>query len=373
MEFRQLGRTGLKISEISLGTEYLPGQSRETVVDVVHTAIEHGVNYFDVIFSFPEYLDNLGAAFQGYRDRIFLAGHLGSTVKDGQYSRSRNIKKSETVFLDLLSRLGIDYVDILFLHNCDPQKDYDRLMKPNGQLDLARRFQQEGKAKFLGFSGHTVSTSLQAVESGHVDLLMFPINMAANAVPGKRDLLKACVNHNVGIIAMKPFAGGKLLRKDRTVKVSATQMGGEARKIKKARSITAVQCLAYALAQVGVTTTVPGCKDVDQLRETLAYLQATEEEKDFSTILADFQQYEHGECVYCNHCLPCPAAIDIGQTLRFLDMAQQRVTTELKAAYNALSAKASDCTECKACETRCPFGVHVIPKMQQTVALFEVS
>lgn len=172
---------------------------------------------------------------------------------------------------------------------------------------------------------------------------------------------------------MKPFGGGKLLRKDRTVKVSATQMGGEAREIKKAQPITAVQCLAYALAQVGATTTVPGCKNVDQLRETLAYVQAAEEEKDFSTILADFQQYENGECVYCNHCLLCPSAIDIGQTLRFLDMAQQRVTTELKAAYNAFSAKASDCTECKACETRCPFGVNVIPKMQQAVALFEAS
>lgn len=95
------------------------------MISVVHKAIEHGVNYIDMVFSFPEYLDNLGEALQGYRERVTLAGHLGSTEKDGQYHKSRSVRKSESFFLDLLSRLGTEYVDVLFLHNCDTQKDYD--------------------------------------------------------------------------------------------------------------------------------------------------------------------------------------------------------------------------------------------------------
>jgi len=86
--------------------------------------------------------------------------------------------------------------------------------------------------------------------------------------------------------------------------------------------------------------------------------------------LADFQQYVEGECVYCNHCLPCPAKIDIGQVSRLLDMAQYRLTDELRAAYAALPVKASDCTQCGACEARWPFGVSVITRMEQAARLF---
>jgi predicted aldo/keto reductase-like oxidoreductase len=371
MEYRTLGRTGLEVSAIGLGTEYLNGQPRETVVSVVREAIEQGVNYFDVVFSLPNYLDNLGVALQGHRERVILTGHLGSTEQNGQYRKSRSPKQSEPVFLDLLSRLNTDYVDILFLHNCDSQKDYDQLTKPRGQMELAQHLQQAGQARFIGFSGHTVATALQAIESGVVDVLMVPVNLAANAVPGKKDLLKACVAHNVGVVAMKPFAGGKLLQKQRTVRMSGYQMGGQALNLKKSAPITPVQCLAYVLAQVGVCTTVPGCANLEQLAAALAYGPATEEEKDFSALVADFQQYVEGECVYCNHCLPCPEMIDIGQTIRLLEMAQQHLTVELQAGYEALPAKASDCVECGVCVERCPFGVDVTTKMRQAVALFE--
>jgi predicted aldo/keto reductase-like oxidoreductase len=361
----------LDVSAIGLGTEYLKGQSRETVVSVVREAIEQGVSYLDLVFSFPEYLDNIGAALQGHRDRIVLTGHLGSGEKDGQYRKTRSLKKSEAHFLDLLARLGTDCVDVLFLHNCDRQKDYDKLMAPNGILGLAQRLREEGKARFLGFSGHSVTTALQAIESGVVDVLMFPVNLAANAVPGKRDLLQACVAHSVGLVAMKPYAGGKLLNKDRTVRMSHYHMGGEAIKLRKQSPITPVQCLSYALSQVGVSVVLPGCADREQLAAALAYLDASGGARDFSTLLAGFEQYVEGECVYCNHCLPCPAKIDIGQVNRLLDMAQQALATELQAAYGALSSKASDCTQCSVCEERCPFGVSVITRMEQAVALFE--
>jgi predicted aldo/keto reductase-like oxidoreductase len=170
---------------------------------------------------------------------------------------------------------------------------------------------------------------------------------------------------------MKPYAGGKLLSKERTVRMARYQMGGDALKISKSVSITPVQCLSYTLAQEGVSTTVPGCMNLEQLMATLAYLEAPDEKKAFSEIIAEFKQYVGGECVYCNHCLPCPSEIDIGQTIRLLEMAQQHLTRELQAAYNALSSKASDCTKCGACVERCPFGVDVISKMGQAVRMFE--
>jgi predicted aldo/keto reductase-like oxidoreductase len=131
-----------------------------------------------------------------------------------------------------------------------------------------------------------------------------------------------------------------------------------------------VQCLAYALSQAGVSTIVPGVKDLEQLAAAQAYWQASDEERDYSQVLASFQQYVEGECVYCNHCLPCPSVIDIGQVNRLLDLADNGVRDDLWAAYDALEANAEDCIQCGSCEERCPFGVPVIERMERAAELF---
>ncbi|MCK5732842.1 MAG: aldo/keto reductase, partial [Candidatus Latescibacteria bacterium] len=237
----------------------------------------------------------------------------------------------------------------------DEEDDYERVMGSGGLLELARRFRLEGKAGFIGLSGHSVPVALKAVKSGHIDVLMFPINLRSDAVLEEKELFNVCASRGVGLVAMKPFAGGKLFQKE------------------EARSITSVQCISYALSQIGVSTVVPGVKDLDELEAALHFLDATDEEKDFSSILPEFQQYVKGECVYCNHCLPCPAVIDIGQTIRLVDTAQHGVSEDLRADYQALSVKASACIECGSCTTRCPFEVDVISKMQRAVKLFEIN
>ena len=371
MEYRTLGKTGLNVSVISLGTEYLIDLPREHVVAVIHEAMKHGINYFDVFFAQAEFRDNMGAAFKGHREQVVLAAHLGAADLDGQYERIRDVKNCEYFFHDFLTRYETDYVDVLFLHNSDEQEDYDALMATGGLLEMAQRFKKEGKARFIGFSGHTISTSRQAVESGKIDVLMYPIHLAANAVPGRKDLLKACVTKNVGLVAMKPYAGGKLLNEERVVRMEHVHMGGDALELEKSTAITPVQCLSYVTSQMGVSTVVPGCADRKQLAEALAYWDASEEEKDFSTVVAGFEQYKSGECVYCNHCLPCPSTINIGQTIRLLDLARHQMTAEIQASYATMPVPASACTECGACVERCPFDVDVIPKMQQAVELFE--
>lgn len=371
MQYRTLGRTGLQVSAIGLGTEHLLEQPRERAIEVVHTAIERGVNYFDVFWAHPQFRDTMGAAFRGHRDQVILAAHLGATVEDGQGSRTRDPQLAIRFFHDFLTRYHTDHTDILMLHNCDEQDDYEAIMRPGGLADLTDRLRQEGKARFVGFSGHTVSTALQAVESGRVDLLMFPINLAGHSVPGKADLLNACVAHNVALVAMKPYAGGMLFMRERELPMNIwTSGGGEYKLEKPASTITPVQCLSYTLAQNGVSTTVPGCRTIDELDAALAYWQATEEEKDFAPLLAGFQHAVRGECVYCNHCLPCPSHIDIGQTIRLYELARRQFTAEVRAAYRAMLANADDCIQCGDCETRCPFGVSVIGKMEEAARLF---
>jgi len=301
---------------------------------------------------------------------VFLAAHLGAGVKaDGQYQKTRSQRKAEQFLDDFLTRYDTEYVDVLFLHNCDSQKDFDVVFGERGLLPLALRLKAQGKVRFIGFSGHTASTSQQAVESGEVDVLMYPISMAGHAAVGREALFEACLARGVGLVAMKAYGGGKLLNETGTFRVPK-YLAGEAYRVKMPGPITPVQCLSYALAQPGVSTVVPGCANLDHLADALAYCTAGDQEKDFSDALQGFRQPMEGECVYCNHCLPCPARIDIGQTIRLFEMAQRGMTEAIRSAYAAMPATAADCTQCGACEKRCPFGVAVIEKMTQAAVLF---
>ena len=373
MKYRTLGRTGLRVSEVSLGTEYLIGKPHAHIVEVVRMAIEAGITYYDLFCAEPAFRDAMGEAFAGHHDEVILAQHLGATVTaDGQYKKTRAVSTSERFFDDALTRYDTDHADVLFLHNCDSQKDFDTVFREEGFLGLALRLKAEGKARFLGFSGHTVETARQAVESGVIDVLMFPINLAGHAVQGKVDLLRLCVAREVGVVAMKPYGGGKLLQGPATVNMPRYARGGETQKMRKASTITPVRCLAYVLAQIGISTAVPGCANPEELRAALAYNAADAVARDYSEILEGFDQYTPGECTYCNHCLPCPSNIDIGQTLRLLDLAPNGVTPALQAAYDAMPAPAGDCIACGVCESRCPFGVATVSRIAEAAARFGV-
>lgn len=353
MELRTLGRTGLEVSAISLGTEYLIEVSRETVVSVVREATDRGVNYFDVLFAYPHYRDNFGVALEGVRDRVLIAGHLGAAETDGQYRRTRDIRECQEMFDDLLARLRTDYLDVVFLSNCDEEDDYEQIMGPGGMLELAAELQRQGKARFIGFSGHQAPVSVRAVESGAIDVLMHTVNLAGGADTGRQELLRLCASRGVGLIAMKPFAGGSLL-------------GPGA-----ATVVTPIQCLSYALAQPGVSTVLPGLKNPEELAADLACLDAPAEERDFSAPIATFHKGVEGQCVYCNHCLPCPVGIDVGRTIRLAVAADREVNGALVAEYARMVARASDCIECGDCTDRCPFKVDVISQMHRAVDLFE--
>lgn len=376
MKQRELGRTGLRVSEIGFGTEHLHGQPRQTVIDVIGEAVEHGVNYFDILWSYPDYLDNLGAAFSGLRDRVTLTLHLGSVVTDdGQYQRSRDRDACAAVYADMLHRLGTDRADVILIQWVDKHDDYERLLGPGGLLEVARRIRDDGGARFIGLSSHVAPVAERAVAGGHFDLLMFPINPAFDRLPGIVDLeavpetitpgqrieperlrlYQVCAGRGVALVGMKPFAGGRFFQ------LSDRQ---------KAR-LTPVRLLSYALSQVGVSTVVPGAKTTEELQAALQFLTATDEEKSFGAALSESAWSLTGSCVYCNHCLPCPSGIDIGGTLRLLGVAEHGLSTDLRSQYERLPAKASECSECGQCAERCPFGVDAPELMQRAATVFE--
>jgi hypothetical protein len=347
--------------------------TQETTTAMVSAAVERGINYFDVLFSNPDYRDHFGQAFAGLRDRVIITGHLPVTDP---------VSACQQSFEDHLRRLRIDAVDLLFVSCCDGEPRYRQVMGPGGHYELAAELARQGKARHIAFSSHTVPVALQAVRSGQFEVLMFPINPAFDTLPGelgtddlgklwdganqrqpdpsqngllpaRKELYHECASRNIGLVAMKPFAAGWLFKPELDT------------------GFTPLNLLHYALSQPGVSCVVPGMANLEQLDLDVSYFTASEAAKDYSAALAGSRWNYMGACMYCNHCQPCTAGIDISEVNKLLHLAKSGHVDAARQAYAQLSVKASSCQECRECMQRCPFGVEVIEQMQAAVALLE--
>lgn len=344
MEFRKLGRTGLEVSIIGLGTEHLE-KSNKTRDAVLGMATDAGVNYVDLLYVEPEYWDAFGPLFKRYRKQFVVAAHWGAGDR-------YEIEYSQQCFDNILAHMGNDHAEIGLLTMVDDEAKWDGW----AQESIARlhRYQEQGHIGHIGLSGHEKRVALKAIESGLIDVLMFPVNLLGHDEEEDHNLYQACVEQGVGLVAMKPYHGGTLFSVEG-----------------KSSGISPAQCLAYVFS-LPVSTAVPGIKNVEELRATLHYLQATDEERDYSSITANITQHLAGQCVYCHHCLPCPEGIGIGWIIWLVDHVQGGVTDNLRTWYAGHEVKASACIQCGDCTERCPFGVDIIAKMHQAVEIFEV-
>lgn len=196
--------------------------------------------------------------------------------------------------------------------------------------------------------------------------MMFSINPAYDFEKGdaysigtvseRFSLFRRCEAEGVGIAVMKPFHGGKLLNEN------SSPFGA---------ALTKFQCLQYALDRPGVLTAVPGVRDLDDLDALLGFANAADNEKDYSIIGAFSAEKIAGNCIYCNHCQPCPAGIDIGLVNKYYDLAQ--VGDKLASGhYDKLSVKAEACLKCGHCDSRCPFHVNQQERMEEIRQYFSV-
>jgi predicted aldo/keto reductase-like oxidoreductase len=203
---------------------------------------------------------------------------------------------------------------------------------------------------------------------------MIQTNLAGHARTCFYDMLETCVKEKIGLIGMKPYAGGVLLqpvKKIKEINIPKYKIGTETgfRTILPER-ITPVRCLTYALSLPGIATLATGLTSTKEVDQALAYLNATTEQRDFAPLLDYFYNYESGVCVYCNHCLPCPAQLDIGEIIRFIDMWKLTHLPEIKQKYRNLTIKILDCTHCLMCESRCPFDVKIMMRFEEGKRIF---
>lgn len=380
MKYRDLGNTGLQVSEIGMGCEGFAKDDYRNTAVLFDLAEQSGINYFDLYTSDPKVRASVGEVLGGRREKFIIQSHICSVWQNGQYMRTRNINEVKAGFEEMMSLLQTDYIDVGMIHYVDSMKDWDEVV--NGPvMEYALELKNQGAIRHIGLSSHNPQVALAAVESGHIEVLMFSVNPCydlqpasedvedlwrdenyttplVNIDPDRQKLYEVCQQRGVGITVMKAFGGGDLLD------ASLSPAG---------KALTVNQCLHYALTRPAVSTVLCGAHSAEQLRESLAYEQASEEEKDYAMAFASFPNISwRGHCMYCSHCAPCPKKIDVAAVTKFLNLAraQGEVPETVREHYKLLEHHAGECIQCRACETRCPFEVSIIENMKAAKALF---
>ncbi len=128
MNYRTLGNTGLKVSEIAFGAEWYVERPYSDVEEMVRHCEENGINFLDCWMSEPTVRTNLGKAIKDTRDKWIIQGHIGSTWQNNQYVRTREMDKVKEAFEDFMERLQIETLDFGMIHYVDTFDDYDEIM-----------------------------------------------------------------------------------------------------------------------------------------------------------------------------------------------------------------------------------------------------
>ena len=335
MEYRILGKTGLKISRLGFGGIPIQRIDAEGTKTLIHQLKDAGVNYIDTARGYTVSEEYLGYALEGIREDFVLA------TKSMSRTRETMAKDIETS----LKNLRTDHIDLYQIHN-PTTTQLEQVVAPGGALEALLEAKAAGKVGHLGVTAHSLDTFKMALEMDWVETIMFPYNIVESQ---GQELIHQCAEKNIAFICMKPLAGGAI--EDANL------------------------ALRYICANDDVTVVIPGMAEPKELQQNLAAVSntapLTEEEK------AKFQQVRDQLgtqfCRRCNYCQPCTVGISISNVFLFEGYLQRYGLADwAKDRYAGLEKKASDCVGCGACEERCPYHLPIREMLKQAVKDFGV-
>jgi aryl-alcohol dehydrogenase-like predicted oxidoreductase len=347
LEFREIGRTGLKVTSVSFGCMITSDAS------VIERAADLGINHFDTARYYQGGNNErmVGAALKGRRDKVVISSKSVARDKAGLLE---DLEAS-------LKALGTGHIDIWHLHNYeDPEEIRDDL------LEAQATAKKQGKIRFAGISTHINQAAVMraALAKKHFDVILTSYNFAMDQ--GLEPVLAEAKRAGVGVVAMKVMAGGY-----RTMDFYANTPEWRARMRQPGALVAA---LKWVLKNRDVDAAIPSMVDHDQVDENMTAMAAPFTSADGKLLSAHLDRIRPLYCRMCGQCEgKCREGLPVADMLRFLmyaDGYRQFALGREEFLRLPASARNVKCGDCTGCTVECPNGVRVAERLRRAQELF---
>ena len=318
---RVLGKTNLKINRIGFGGIPIQRVTQQDTNKIIDELIKQGINFIDSARGYTVSEEYIGNAIEGKRDNFILASKsMSRTYEDMLKDVDITLKNFKT-----------DYIDLYQLHNVKSD-EYENIFNDNMAYKALLDCKSQGKIKNIGITSHSIDTIKKAVRDEKFDTIQFPYNIVEDQAD---EIFREAHKRNIGIIVMKPLAGGAINNAKLAIK--------------------------YILSKEYIDVVIPGMDSVDQVLENISVLENLDIDKEDELKIEDIRnQLGNRFCRRCEYCMPCPVGINIPMNF-LLEGYYSRYNLKewSKERYNSLDIKASDCVECGKCESKCPYDLPI--------------
>ena len=327
LQRRRLGRTDLEVSALGLGAMGIISHFHPDAasgIKVVHRAMDLGINCIDTAASYFDSEQNLGKALVGRWDRVVL---LTKTAM-------RRGKRCQDEIDRSFERLGTDHIHVFQVHHVQYREELDKVLGPGGAVELLQREKDRGRVGFIGITSHHPRVLSEALETGAFDTVQLPYNpIEAETF---RPIMQKARELDVGVLTMKPLAGGRL---------------------------TSVEAaLRFSAGDPSVACTLAGCTTLEHVETDVAALAAGAapiKERERAALAQEIEQLGDLFCRRCRYCeKECPAEIPISDIFRCHDYLVLN-QTYAREEYHKLGKHQGRCLECGGCEKICPYHLPV--------------
>ena len=365
MQYRDFGKTGLKISALGFGSMRLPEKDGHVEVDkaveMIHRAFELGVNYIDSAYFYNHNESEVvvGKALKGWRDKVIVS------TKNPESSAEAD--KWRSVLDEQMKKLDVDRIDVYHFHGINWALFENEMTRPNGCLKAARKAQDEGLFTYLSFSFHDTPENLvKLVDTGEFTSVTCQYNLLDRAnEPG----IARAHEQGMGVVIMGPVGGGRL----GSARPEMVEM------LPAGTASSAEIALRFVLSNPHVSCAISGMENIQMVEENCATASRVEplSEEERAQILAALEEKKKLAdlyCTGCGYCMPCPHGVDIPGNFQLMNT--YRLYGLLEHAQSGYrdedlaknKAQAAYCEECGECEPKCPQKISIIAQLKETDA-----
>jgi uncharacterized protein len=334
MKYLKLGKTDLEISEVGFGCIPIIRLTVDDAVNVLKYAYDNGITFFDTANAYRDSEKKIGNALSKFRDKIVIAT---KSIKRDAVTLNEHLENS-------LRMMKTDYIDLYQLHQVAHEHEWEKIIGPGGALEAAQKALKEGKIRHLGVTSHNQAMAVKLIKTGLFKTVQFPFNFIEPA--DKSELYRLACKMKLGIIAMKPFAGGVI------------DDGN----------------LAFRyLRQFPEITPIPGFESLKQVDEIVGIYKKPNAitKKDFESINRYRKELGNRFCRRCEYCQPCPNEVMITAAMGYPILAKRMSEAVAVDFLQKAMESVKNCKECGECLKKCPYKLSIPETLKKHYDIYE--